>query len=218
MQFLFVLADRQEYIKELERLQLNTNRVFLSLKDKDGRLYVLKETKIMVDDQKIKQEAISRFIDNYLAGKVNQYIRSEEVPEEDFDRNVRVVVGENFQNAIMEAKTSVLLLVYSTSHPGSATQDASIHETFSKVGEVFKDSEDVLIAKVEGTLNEIFPHFHSHTYPKIYFLPAQKKHEAVAFGGSVTVEELVKFAKEGVEKAKQETQEKQESTEEKKDL
>lgn len=214
-QFLFALADRQEYIKELERLQLNTNRVFLSLKDKEGRHYVLKETKIMVDDQKIKQEAISRFIDNYLSGKVSQYIRSEDIPEEDFDRNVRVVVGENFQSAIMEAKTSVLLLVYSSFHTGSATQDASIHETFSKVGEVFRDSEEVLIAKVEGTLNEIFPNFQSHTYPKIYFLPVQKKYEPSVFGGSVTVEELVKFAKEEVEKVKQDTQK---STEEKKDL
>jgi protein disulfide-isomerase A1 len=224
MQFLFALADRQEYMRDLDRLQLNTNRVFLSLKDKEGKLYVLKETKLMVDDQKIKQEAITKFIDNYLGGKVSPYIRSEEVPDEDFDRNVRVVVGENFQNAIMDAKTNVVLLVYSTIYPGSATQDANIHETLSKVGEVFKDSEDVLIAKVEGTLNEIYPHYKSHTYPKIYFLPVEKKHEPVVFEGAVTVDELVKFVRDEVDKVKkakaeaQQAQDKPESAEQKKDL
>lgn len=203
-------------------MQLNTNRVFLSLKDKEGRMYVLKETKLMVDDQKIKQEAITKFIDNYLGGKVSPYVRSEEVPEEDFDRFVRVVVGENFQSAVMDAKTSVVLLVYSTLYPGSATQDANIHETLSKVGEVFKDSEDVLIAKVEGTMNEIYPHYKSHTYPKIYFLPVEKKHEPVVFEGAVTVDELVKFVREGVDKVKKEKteaqQDKPESEEPKKDL
>ena len=201
-QFLFAIADSKEYHSDLDKLQLSTNRILLTLKDTSGRLHVLKETKIMVDDQKIKPEAISRFVDNYMAGKVGIYVRSEDVPEEEFDRNVRIVVGETFNSVVMDASSSVLLLVYSTFHSGSASQDASIHETLSKVGEAFKDSTDVLVAKVEATLNEIPPHFISQSYPKIYFLPQEKKYEFVTFQAETTVEELVKFAKEEVAKGK----------------
>lgn len=110
--FTFAIADRREYQKELENRHLYTSNVLLALY-KDATLYALQEHKLMADNHKIRKDAVDRFLSEYLDGKLEPYVRSQDLPIEDYDHNVRVVVGLNFKKVVLNAMKHVVLLVYS---------------------------------------------------------------------------------------------------------
>ena len=112
--------------------------------------------------------------------------------------------------------------------------DATIHETYSNVGNALKNREKLVVAKVETSLNEIPEFFRSFSYPRLLYLPEYNKYKYFTFEGkTITVESVLKFVEDSEVKAKEaqkpeETKPKEEETkakeeemkpgEEKKDL
>ena len=133
--FTFAIADRREYQKELENRHLSTSNVLLALY-KDGVLYALQEPKLMADSHKIRKDAVDRFLTEYLDGKLEPYVRSQDLPTEDYDHNVRVVVGLNFKKVVLTAMKHVVLLVYSKLHTRSAADAARSAGSLCETGGV----------------------------------------------------------------------------------
>ena len=117
--FTFAISNRREYRKVLESKHLYTSNVLLGLW-KNEVLYAIQEHKLMLDNVKIRKEVVESFLNEYLNGHLEPYVRSQEIPMEEYEHNVRVVVGSNFKKVVSNALKHVVLLVYRNSLPRSS--------------------------------------------------------------------------------------------------
>lgn len=204
--FTFAIADRREYLRELEVRHLYTSNVLLTIY-KDGKLYALQENKLMLDNNRMRKEAVDAFLREYLDGKLEPYVQSQDLPIDDYDHNVRVVVGLNFKKVVLNALKHVVLLVYSKAYLEIQQTKPEVHEAFAKLGELLRDSDTILVAKVEIDLNEIPGDYTAFEYPKVFFIPENEKYRPEIFpSDAIEYDSLVKWVSDNVDKRKPKSQ------------
>ncbi|KAH7427971.1 hypothetical protein KP509_10G069400 [Ceratopteris richardii] len=114
-------------------------------------------------------EKIKDFATRFLAGKLKQFYKSEPLPEKN-DGDVKVVVGKNFDEIVLDESKDVLLEIYATWCGHCQT----LEPTYNKLGKVLRGIDSLVIAKMDGTKNE-HPRAKSDGYPTLLFYPAGNK-------------------------------------------
>lgn len=142
-------------------------------------------------DTKVDGKSLIAFAKAVVDGTADRMTKSAEIPAEPYEDNVRVVVGKNFEEIVMDPTKDVLLEVYAP-WCGHCKQLAPI---YSKLGKRFKDIDSVVIAKMDGTENE-HPAVEAKGYPTILFFPAAKDAEAIPYNGGRDLKSMTKFIKE----------------------
>merc|ERR1712111_115034 len=135
----------------------------------------------------IDEEAIRAFVKGYLDGTLKQHLLSEEIPE-DWDKEaVKVLVGKNFEEVAKDAGKHVLVEFYAP-WCGHCKQLVPI---WDKLGEKFKDSEDIVIAKMDSTANEL-EDIKIQGFPTIKLFK-KGDDKVVDYNGERTLEGFTKF-------------------------
>merc|ERR1712079_298520 len=135
----------------------------------------------------IDEEAIRAFVAGYLDGTLKQHLLSEEVPEDWDKEGVKVLVGKNFEEVAKNADKHVLVEFYAP-WCGHCKQLAPI---WDKLGEKFKDSEDIVIAKMDSTANEL-EDIKIQGFPTIKLFK-KGDNKVVDYNGERTLEGFAKF-------------------------
>ncbi|XVE79751.1 hypothetical protein DITRI_Ditri14bG0081700 [Diplodiscus trichospermus] len=127
----------------------------------DARKFVL--------DGDVTFDKIKVFGEDFLEDKLKPFYKSDPIPETN-DGDVKVVVGNNFDEIVLDESKDVLLEIYA---PWCGHCQA-LEPTYNKLAKHLRRIESLVIAKMDGTTNE-HPRAKSDGFPTILFFPAGNK-------------------------------------------
>lgn len=153
------------------------------------RLIKLEEdmAKFKPESSELDEETIKSFVQDFVEGKLKQHLLSEELPE-DWDKTpVKTLVASNFDSVVFDKDKDVLVEFYAP-WCGHCKQLAPIYD---ELGEKYKDSETVVIAKMDATANEL-EHTKISSFPTIK-LYSKGDNKVIEYNGERTLDGMSKF-------------------------
>uniref|UniRef100_A0A0D6R5R2 Protein disulfide-isomerase n=1 Tax=Araucaria cunninghamii TaxID=56994 RepID=A0A0D6R5R2_ARACU len=148
------------------------------------------ESKKYLLEGEINLDSLKAFGEGFLEDKLNPFLKSDPVPEKN-DDDVKIVVGKNFDEIVLDESKDVLLEIYA---PWCGHCQA-LEPTYNKLAKQLRGVESLVIAKMDGTTNE-HPRAKSDGFPTILFYPSgNKSFDPITVDTDRTVKALYKFLK-----------------------
>lgn len=190
----FAVSNKDDYSQEIEEHGLgdkkDSKEPIVAAQTNSGKFPMTAE---------FSMDNLKAFVDDLLADKLEPYMKSEPVPET--QGNVKVVVGRNYKELIEDANKDVLIEFYAP-WCGHCKKLSPIYD---ELGDKLA-KEDVIIAKMDATANDVPPKFQVRGYPTIYWVPKGK--DPVSYSGGRELNDFIKFiAKESTDGLKGYTRE-----------
>lgn len=145
----------------------------------------------LAEGKKISAENLAEFALAVVDGTASKRVKSAPVPKEPTEDDVTVVVGSTFESIVKDPTKDVLLEVYAP----WCGHCKSLAPTYSKLAKRFSKVPSVVIAKMDGTENEV-PDLEVQGYPTIIFFPAEENASQVPYEGGRDLKGFTKFIKE----------------------
>ncbi|KAJ0051276.1 hypothetical protein NL108_017672, partial [Boleophthalmus pectinirostris] len=144
-------------------------------------------------------ETISGFCQDFLNGSAKPKLQSEPVPEGWEQEPVKQLVGSTLEKVAFHPNNTVFVLFYLPYSP----QSRAVFPLWEELAEAFKDQENVVIARIDASANDINMSMHRQ-YPSLCLFPALYAERVVVYNGKHKLNNLVKFVHKEMEKAKKE--------------
>ncbi|GKV08283.1 hypothetical protein SLEP1_g19938 [Rubroshorea leprosula] len=150
--------------------------------NEDGKKFVM--------DGEVTLDKIKAFGEDFLEDKLKPFFKSDPIPETN-DGDVKIVVGNNFDEIVLDESKDVLLEIYA---PWCGHCQA-LEPTYNKLAKHLRGIDSLVIAKMDGTTNE-HPRAKSDGFPTILFFPAgNKSFDPITVDTDRTVVAFYKFLK-----------------------
>lgn len=181
--FVVIDSDQDEHERIIEYFGLKKDELpglrFIKLQEE--------MTKFKYPHDELVSDKITEFVQGVLDGNIKPHLLTQELPE-DWDKNpVKVLVGTNFDDVALDKSKDVLVEFYAP-WCGHCKALAPIYD---QLGEKYKDSETIVIAKMDAASNEL-EHTRINSYPTIK-LYKKETNEVIEYNGERTLEGLTKF-------------------------
>lgn len=181
--FVCIDTDEEDHKRILE---------FFGMKEEE--LPGMRMIKLAEDMAKYKPESnsldeanIRSFVAAFMDGTLKQHLLSEDIPEDWDAQPVKVLVGKNFEQVAKDENKHVLVEFYAP-WCGHCKQLAP---TWDKLGEKYKENEDIVVAKMDSTANEL-EDIKIQGFPTIKLFK-KGDNKVVDYNGERTLEGLSKF-------------------------
>lgn len=181
--FVTINADEEDHQRILEFFGMKKEEIpalrIIKLEE-DMAKYKPATTEINADN-------IKEFVSDFLNGNLKQHLLSQDLPE-DWDKHpVKVLVSSNFDSVALDTTKDVLVEFYAP-WCGHCKQLVPIYD---QLGEKFADSDSVVIAKMDATVNEL-EHTKVSSFPTIK-LYTKGDNKVIDYNAERTLEGLTKF-------------------------
>uniref|UniRef100_A0A4X2LM99 protein disulfide-isomerase n=1 Tax=Vombatus ursinus TaxID=29139 RepID=A0A4X2LM99_VOMUR len=149
-------------------------------------------TKHKPDSDELTPEKIKEFCEQFLEGKFNSHPVSQNVPD-DWDKDpVKVLVAKNFEKVAFDENTNVFVNFYAPWCP----QCRKLAPIWDKLGEAYKDNKNIIIAKIDSSINEVESVI-VHSFPTLKYFPAGHNPKIIEYHGARTLESFKNFLGSG---------------------
>ncbi|XP_075084252.1 protein disulfide isomerase-like 1-4 [Nicotiana tabacum] len=157
-------------------------RVLAYTGNEDGRKFVL--------EGEITLDSVKSFGEKFLEDNLKPFYKSDPIPETN-DGDVKVVVGNNFDEIVLDESKDVLLEIYAP----WCGHCQSLEPIYNKLGKHLRGIDSLVVAKMDGTTNE-HPRAKSDGFPTLLFFPAgNKSFDPITVDTDRTVVAFYKFLK-----------------------
>jgi protein disulfide-isomerase A1 len=143
-------------------------------------------------ESKLTAALIGKFVQDFVDGKVEPSIKSEPIPETQ-DGPVQIVVAKNYDSIVLDDTKDVLIEFYAP-WCGHCKALAPKYDILAGLYVDQGYADKVTIAKVDATLNDVPDEIQG--FPTIKLYKAGDKSNPIAYSGSRSIEDLIKFVKE----------------------
>ena len=186
--FIYINIDDEENQRILE---------YFNIKAADCpsyRFIILEEEgmqKFKPDTDEVTEAVVKQFVQDVIDKKRKPHLNSEEVPEDWDSKPVKVLVGKNFAEVAKDKSKNVFVEFYAP-WCGHCKQLAPI---WDELAEKFKDQSDIVIAKMDSTVNEV-EEVKIQGFPTLKYFPKDSD-DVVDYSGGRDFDSLVKFVESG---------------------
>lgn len=188
-------TDTDKFKEALENMLSVTEYPAIAVQKKAG------DKKKYVWTGEMSASAISQFIEDVDAGKVEPKLKSEPPPASN-DEPVRVIVGQSIQSEVFTPDKDVMLEIYAP----WCGHCKKLDPEYTKLAKKIKKEELtdlLLIAKIDGTANDSpVDSIEWSGFPTIYFVKAGSN-EPLTYDGERTAKGLWKYIKKHATKAQE---------------
>jgi len=190
MLFIFIDSDQEENKRVME---------FFGLTDKDVPTYrIIKMSENMAkykpDELDLSADAVTKFAQGVLSGVAKRHLMSEEIPEDWNSKPVSVLVGKNFKEVAYDSNKKVFVEFYAP----WCGHCKSLAPIWDQLGEKFTGDENVVIAKMDSTANEVSD-FEIQGFPTLKYFPSGSD-KVVDYNGDRTLDAMAAFVTSNGEK------------------
>ncbi|NXW01592.1 PDIA2 isomerase, partial [Fregetta grallaria] len=148
--------------------------------------------KYRMDQDAFSDTAIRTFIQAVLDGKVKPRLLSAEPPEDWDTRPVKVLVGKTFEQVAFDETKNVFVKFYAP----WCSHCQAMAAAWEELGERYKDHEDIVIAELDSTANEL-ENITISGFPTLHYFPAGPGRKMVEYKNARDVETFSKFLENG---------------------
>ncbi|GAB1597283.1 protein disulfide-isomerase-like [Argonauta hians] len=148
-------------------------------------------SKYKPDSTELTAESMSKFVQSFLDGKIKQQLMSADLPEDWDAKPVKILVGTNF-NAVAKDKTKNVFVEF---YAPWCSHCKNLAPIWDDLGEKFKEREDIVIAKMDATANDL-QDIKISSFPTLKYFPKDSD-EVIDYNGARTLDSLVKFLESG---------------------
>ena len=179
----FAVANKDDFQHEASEFGMDVvtaEKPLVAIKSAKGK-FVMKDAFDMPNFEK--------FLNDYEAGNLEAYLKSEPIPESN-DEGAKVAVAKNFEDLVTKSEKDVLIEFYAP-WCGHCKKLAPV---FDELGEKMKD-EDVEIVKMDATANDVPAGYDVKGFPTLFWVPKDTK-KAVPYNGGRELDDFVKYIAE----------------------
>ncbi|KAL2084549.1 hypothetical protein ACEWY4_020067 [Coilia grayii] len=183
----FAVADRQDFQDELEEefgfgASDGGELPLIAIRTREGHKYTMQE------EFSRDGATLQHFLEEFFAGRLKRYIKSEPVPQSN-DGPVKVVVAETFQEIVNDNERDVLIEFYAP----WCGHCKNLEPKYTQLGQKLSNDPNIVIAKMDATVNDIPPPYDVQGFPTIYFAPAGQKDQPLRYEGGREVNDFVSY-------------------------
>jgi protein disulfide-isomerase A1 len=143
------------------------------------------------DSSVINEENVKAFVEGVLTGTIKAHLMSEEIPADWDAKPVKVLVGKNFHEVALDENKAVFVEFYAP-WCGHCKQLAPI---WDQLGETYQDNPEIVIAKMDATVNEL-EDVKIQSFPTIKYFPKGSS-QVIDYNGERTLDGFKKFLESG---------------------
>ncbi|XP_028905095.1 protein disulfide-isomerase A2 [Ornithorhynchus anatinus] len=148
--------------------------------------------KYMPQPGPVTAASVTAFCQDVLGGKIKPYLKSQEIPPDWDQRPVKVLVGKNFEQVAFDETKNVFVKFYAP----WCTHCREMAPAWEELADKYREQEDILIAELDSTANEL-EDFTISGFPTLKYFPAGPGRKVVEYKGARDLDAFSKFLDNG---------------------